>query len=106
MRQAENMQNLINVNALIDHLIRPPKFTYSLNDLGPSIFDQNNIVYERVDFCVQGKDQKKIQASIWRVKETAIRTGLSASNGKQVLIYLHCNCGSRVEAMQFANKSL
>ena len=90
------MQNLINVTALTDHLIRPPKFTYSLNDLGPSIFDQNSIVYERVDFCVQGKDQNKIQASIWRVKETPMKTGLSPNYGKQVLIYLHCNCGSRV----------
>jgi len=39
------MQNLINLNTLTDHLIRPPKFTYSLTDLGPSIFEINNIIH-------------------------------------------------------------
>lgn len=32
------MQKLINMDSLIDYLVRPPKFTYSLQDLGPSIF--------------------------------------------------------------------
>lgn len=39
------MRNFMNFNNLTDHLIRPPKFTYSLTDLGPSLFDLNNIVY-------------------------------------------------------------
>lgn len=100
------MRNLININALTDHLIRPPKFTYSLNDLGPGIFDHNSLVYERVDFSVQGRNKNKIQASAWRMKETATRGRNHTKDGNQVLIYLHCNCGSRVEAMQFVHKSL
>lgn len=36
------MRNFMNFNGITDHLIRPPKFTYSIADLGPSIFNLNN----------------------------------------------------------------
>jgi hypothetical protein len=62
------MHNLINLNTLTDHLIRPPKFTYSLNDLGPSIFDINNIIHERIDCSVTSENNKKLQVSIWKPK--------------------------------------
>jgi hypothetical protein len=62
------MLNLLNVDTLVNHLLRPPKFTYSIVDLGSCIFDHNNIVYERIDFHVQNRDNTKIQASLWRKK--------------------------------------
>lgn len=99
------MRNLVSMNALADHLIRPPKFTYSLNDLGPSIFDHNSQVYERIDFSVPTNNDNKIQASLWKLKSMSLNK-LVPNISSNILIYLHCNCGSRVEAMQFVNQSL
>ena len=70
------MSSLINVDSLTDQLIRPPKFTYSLADLGDSIFYLDGRLYERLDFYVNvdgnyGNEDKaiKLHASLWRLRK-------------------------------------
>ena len=46
------MNSLVDIDGLTDHLVRPPKFTYSLSDLGDSVFELDGIIYERLDFLV------------------------------------------------------
>ena len=47
------MDSIIDIDALTDHLVRPPKFTYSISDLGDSIFELDGNIYERIDFMVE-----------------------------------------------------
>jgi hypothetical protein len=76
-----------------------------MNDLGPSIFEIHNKIYERIDFTVVNKKNMMIHASIWKLKYSKSYDQITCYS-TQMLIYLHCNCGSRVEAMQFVNQSL
>ena len=101
------MDSIIDINALTDHLVRPPKFTYSISDLGDSIFELDGNIYERIDFTVDSMDggQKiRLNASIWRSRGGEERRRFCAKD--KILIYMHCNCGSRVEAMQIMKNAL
>lgn len=50
------MNSLVDLDSLTDQLIRPPKFTYSIADLGEAIFYINGSIYERHDFHVSVQD--------------------------------------------------
>ena len=81
------MQNIFSFDAIVNQLIRPVKFTYSLSDLGSSIFTLQENIYERHDFTVFNANHNKLHASIFKQKEKEI---------KNVIVYIHCNCGSRI----------
>ena len=81
------MQKIFSFDAIVNQLIRPVKFTYAISDLGYSIFTLHENTFERHDFTVLNSAKNKLHASLFKQKDRIV---------KNVIVYIHCNCGSRV----------
>lgn len=91
------MHKFFSFDAFVNQLIRPAKFTYSPSDLGAAVFTLHGKIYERDDFVVHNQDKNKLFVSLFKEKDQPVGN---------ILVYLHCNCGSRIEALQFRNEAL
>ena len=60
------MQKIFTFDPIINQLIRPTKFTYSISDLGPSVFTISETIYERDDFTVFNSSKNKLSASLFK----------------------------------------
>lgn len=41
-------------------VIRPPRYSYELADLGPNVFDLNHVLYKRTDIVLTNKFGHKL----------------------------------------------
>jgi pimeloyl-ACP methyl ester carboxylesterase len=80
-------------NTLVDAIIRPPRFRYEQDDMGPKQFRMGKKSYERTDFEVTNQRGMKIQASHYEPIPSQRKGPLPC------VIYLHGNCGSRLDAL-------
>ncbi|KRX08152.1 hypothetical protein PPERSA_01697 [Pseudocohnilembus persalinus] len=79
---------------ILDQIIRPPRSGYTQHDLGPVQKNINGIQIQRTDFQVKNKNNQNIHASIYQPLEL---------QSNQLIIYLHGNAGSRLEAAPMLN---
>lgn len=82
---------------MIDHvvsaIVRPPRATYSILDLGPARIRFNNEEYWRKDFIVENTRGLKINGSLWTILN-------HSSQRDTCIIYLPPNSGSKVDAIR------
>ncbi|EKX42267.1 hypothetical protein GUITHDRAFT_111828 [Guillardia theta CCMP2712] len=75
-------------------ICRPPRHSYTLTDLGPARFRMDGKLYSRTDLQLYNKRGQRIECSHYRA-------GPNEFNDYQpspCVVYLHGNCGSRVDA--------
>lgn len=77
---------------LVNAIIRPPRCTYSLSQLGPVTFVSNGVRYARTDFDLPTVRGSVLKCSHW---EPTVRR----SDAIPCLVYLHGNSSARVEAV-------
>ncbi|KAL8434178.1 hypothetical protein ACSSS7_003318 [Eimeria intestinalis] len=79
---------------LVNFIIRPPRDTYSDEDLGPAFFSLAGKAYKRTDLELINRRNMRLQCSHYKPL-------LVSGETKQLpcVIYLHGNCSSRVEAL-------
>jgi hypothetical protein len=78
-----------NMDEIAEVIIRPARHLYKLGDLGPKTFSLDGVTVVRTDFEVKNTRGLGLKCSYYS-KEKAIRND-------NVLIYLHCNSGCRLE---------
>ncbi|KAL8456038.1 hypothetical protein Emag_000167 [Eimeria magna] len=81
---------------LVNFIIRPPRDTYTDEDLGPDLFSLAGKAYKRT-----GKHLELINRRNMRLQCSHYEPVLPAGETRQLpcVIYLHGNCSSRVEAL-------
>lgn len=84
----------ITYESLWKSIIRPPRDTYSIDELGPTLFRFNNIVYTRNDY-----DVLDFQGNILKLSFIEPIPENRPSDKMPVVIYLHENCASRIQAL-------
>eukprot|EP01103_Thecamoeba_quadrilineata_P018731 TRINITY_DN7314_c0_g1_i1.p1 TRINITY_DN7314_c0_g1~~TRINITY_DN7314_c0_g1_i1.p1 ORF type:complete len:576 (-),score=105.31 TRINITY_DN7314_c0_g1_i1:155-1882(-) len=78
---------------LVDMIIRPPRATYDVAELGEKIFRIGKSLYQRTDIELLNPRGLKLQCSHYEPhEENRIRERLPC------VIYLHGNCGCRLDA--------
>ncbi|DBA05199.1 TPA: hypothetical protein N0F65_005049 [Lagenidium giganteum] len=82
-------------NELVNLIIRPPRATYELDDLGPDKFPFAGREYMRVDFTVVNDRQQTLQCSHWR----PVQDDIDGVTEFPCVVYLHGNSSCRVEAL-------
>lgn len=80
---------------LVNAIIRPPRAEYSIQNLGPTLFSVGNIKVKRNDFTLKNPRSLDIHCSHWE-PITA-----SSAAPSPCVIYLHGNCGCRVEVVEY-----
>ena len=75
-------------------IIRPPRDTYSIEDLGPAKFEIRHKLCKRADFQLTNSRGLKLECSYFEPSdEDRVAPQLPC------VIYLHGNCSSRIEAL-------
>ena len=98
-----------NFNELWKLFLRPYRHTYSLNDLGFLLIKKNfNINYlGPAKFIVENEPFIRKDFSIRNAKGLLLQGSyfcpLKSLQKRPFVIYCHCNSGSRMEALQYAN---
>ncbi len=59
------MEKLVDIEQVSNLLIRPPRFTYSMTDLGPNIVTLNGFLIRRLDFIVKNPSNQTLQCSLY-----------------------------------------
>jgi pimeloyl-ACP methyl ester carboxylesterase len=72
------------------YVIRPERDDYSLDELGPKIFEHYNKIYKRTDLTLTNKRNLKLCCSFWEPEERKYPK-------LPCVIYLHGNSSSRTE---------
>lgn len=75
-------------------VIRPPRDIYLDSDLGPDKFVLKNKNYKRTDFTIKNKRNIKLECSFWEPFDEE-----RDYERLPVVVYLHGNSSSRVEAV-------
>ena len=75
--------------------IRPPRATYNIQDLGPSVRTISNIAVRRIDFELKNKNNFTLKCSFFQ----ALDPKTSQQSSSICVIYLHGNAGSRIESL-------
>ena len=83
--------------ALVDAIIRPPRDVYNPEDLGPVRFRVGKKVWKRVDLTLKNQRDQKLCCSHF-VPENIEELGRKGEKWP-VVVYLHGNSSSRIEAM-------
>jgi hypothetical protein len=78
-----------NMDEIAEVIIRPSRHLYKMSDLGSKSFTMDGQTCKRTDFEVKNNRGLIIKCSYYS-KEKDLRSD-------NVLIYLHCNSGCRVE---------
>lgn len=79
-------------------MIRPPRVAYSLEDLGPKLFNikGSETTFERQDLHIVNERGLKLECSHFRPANVALQEGRTSL---PCVVYLHGNCGSRRDAL-------
>lgn len=91
-----NENNKLSYESLWKSIIRPPRDKYTSKDLGPSSFICKKKNYSRRDFNIIGSNGHMLKCTFFEMDEID-RTVLSLP----VIIYLHGNAGSRIDAKKY-----
>ena len=88
-------------NELVKSIIRPPRAVYDVDELGAKRFritnDKKKVnIYKRTDFEILNSKNLKLKCSHWEPEER----GVKIKKKRPLLIYLHGNCGCRVDAIE------
>mmetsp|Transcript_45537 Transcript_45537/g.108275 ORF Transcript_45537/g.108275 Transcript_45537/m.108275 type:complete len:397 (+) Transcript_45537:95-1285(+) len=75
-------------------IIRPPRDTYELKDLGPTVFSLENRTYQRTDVCLRNSRFQNLMCSHFEPIPTE-----RVAEQLPCVVYLHGNCSSRLEAI-------
>lgn len=75
-------------------IIRPPRDTYNVKDLGPTVFSIGNRTYQRTDKTLRNPKGQRLVCSHFEPIPTERRTA-----ELPCVIYLHGNCSSRIETL-------
>uniref|UniRef100_A0A7S0EDW7 Serine aminopeptidase S33 domain-containing protein n=1 Tax=Hanusia phi TaxID=3032 RepID=A0A7S0EDW7_9CRYP len=75
-------------------ICRPPRHSYTLTDLGPARFRMDGKLYSRTDFQLYNKRGLRIECSHYRAGPNEF----DEYEASPCVVYLHGNCGSRVDA--------
>lgn len=59
------MDKIVDIEQVSNLLIRPPRFTYSLADMGPNIMTINGILTRRFDFNVKNQTNQTLSCSLY-----------------------------------------
>ena len=93
---------------LVDFLIQPDRNSYTISDLGPSIFTLDNMTIQRKDFTIitslnneDGKD-RILECSYWSKQKDHV----TPQDKRPVLVYLHCNTGSRKDVLSIRDRAI
>lgn len=80
-------------NQLVEAIIRPPRDVYTQSDLGPQRFRTGRLVWTRMDLELENPRGMSLKCSHFVPEHV--------DNNAQwpVVVYLHGNASSRVEAM-------
>ena len=92
------MNILSNLDQIAGLIIRPARYAYKMVDLGNKVFSLGDRLVARHDFDVRNERGLRIRGSVYSAQEIG--------EVRQVLVYLHCNSGSRVEGNCFYIKGL
>lgn len=82
-------------NELVCSIIRPPKAEYDMLELGAKRFRIKRNIYTRRDFNFRNSRNLTLQCSHWEPDADQRKT-----KQMPVVIYLHGNCGCRVDAIE------
>lgn len=81
-------------NDLVNAIIRPPRYSYEMGQLGPKKFNFCGKSFQREDFELLNSRGLKIMCSLWEpASECRPNVALPC------LIYMHGNSSARVEAL-------
>eukprot|EP00980_Cylindrotheca_fusiformis_P024706 scaffold12324_cov144-Cylindrotheca_fusiformis.AAC.1 len=75
---------------LVNAIIRPPRCSYELNQLGPEYFRFAGTQFERTDWTLMTERGYHIEVSQW---------GQKSNYDRPILIYLHGNASARLEVL-------
>ncbi|OQS06067.1 serine protease family S09X [Thraustotheca clavata] len=95
-------------NMVVDSVIRPPRISYDLDELGPKSFTVHDPCTEetihvlREDFKIRNERHLNLSCSHWRIVEDDEITVKTAP----CLIYLHSNLGSRQDVLKLRDEAL
>ncbi|TMW55203.1 hypothetical protein Poli38472_013094 [Pythium oligandrum] len=87
---------------LVNLIIRPPRASYDVEELGPSRFTFSGRDYTRVDFTVVNDREQTLQCSHWH----PVRKEVNGVTEFPCVIYLHGNSSCRVEALSILRTCL
>ena len=59
------MDKIVDVEQVSNLLIRPPRFTYSLSDMGPNVININGTLTRRFDFNVKNPTDQTLSCSLY-----------------------------------------
>lgn len=79
---------------LVNAIIRPPRCSYDIAQLGPKSFDYCGKIFERKDFDLTNQRGMKVVCSIWEPASQCRQC-----NVLPCVIYMHGNSSARVEAL-------
>jgi len=82
-------------NELVCSIIRPPKAEYEMLELGAKRFRIEKNIYTRRDFSFRNSKNLTLHCSHWEPDKNQRKT-----KQMPVVIYLHGNCGCRVDAIE------
>ena len=91
-----NENNKLSYESLWKSIIRPPRDKYTSKDLGPPTFICKKKNYSRRDFNIIGSNGNMLKCTFFEMDEID-RKVLSLP----VIIYLHGNAGSRIDAKKY-----
>ena len=86
------------IDALERLFIRPTRHIYRTIDLGPEKIKIHNKLAFRKDISILNRDNKNIQVSCFLFEPLHLT--------RDILVYCHCNSGSRVEGISVAKSVL
>ncbi|OMJ91620.1 hypothetical protein SteCoe_5766 [Stentor coeruleus] len=75
-------------------IIRPPRDSYSISDLGPAEFEIKGKIYKRTDLQVKNHRNLTLECSFFEPADD-----YRVAEKLPCVIYLHGNCSSRIEAL-------
>jgi fermentation-respiration switch protein FrsA (DUF1100 family) len=79
-------------NQIVNAIIRPPRAEYEIDELGDSEFTINGVKYRRDDFQIKNKRNLNLECSHF--------SPVVRPQKLPCVIYLHGNCGCRLDAME------
>ena len=86
---------------LVNSIIRPPRGSYDLEELGAPKFRIRRNIFHRSDFVVHNFRGLRLQCSHWEPIAKQRKT-----EKMPCLIYLHGNCGCRADAVECLEQAL
>eukprot|EP01017_Pseudomicrothorax_dubius_P022218 TRINITY_DN2397_c0_g1_i2.p1 TRINITY_DN2397_c0_g1~~TRINITY_DN2397_c0_g1_i2.p1 ORF type:complete len:515 (+),score=15.77 TRINITY_DN2397_c0_g1_i2:109-1653(+) len=81
------------------HFIRPPRFLYEVESLGPNPLIIDGLLYRRVDMRCRNKKGFILHGSLFISQEDLDNKGTTPP----LIIFLHGNAGSRLDALTLLN---